>query len=333
MTKMKMIMLLIMQCMVAWFCSCVKAPVEVTLKNRIEISESQVKEIAEDIYEKLAEIDFEHPPGSPAGMIDKDICSAAYKVWLRKQFDQGIVPKETVLPREYASSSNDPLIHQCRAIDFEKEYEDAVQKSASENKRKRKALIFGISQFRDALNSNRCTDNFIDLDKEKIAIKAIYLNVVVNKLSVKAPIYKLYTSYDDISEEELETPDAEESLKTDGTIMLLGETRAFERRFVGRVPVDLESDRQKFFEAEGPAVSLDGILLAIPTPIANTPETKTVGSKTYYIVPEGKLSVTLSTEVAVHLSTSDAKCAFDRFKESIREEEAKREKEAEAEGK
>jgi hypothetical protein len=73
-------------------------------------------------------------------------------------------------------------------------------------------------------------------------------------------------------------------------------------------------------------VSLDGTLIAIPSAIASAPETIKVGEKEFFAVPSGKLTVTLSTQIEALLTGADVICAFDQLKDSIREEEAKREK-------
>lgn len=322
MTTLNLVKRLTMPCLVASLFSCVKMPLDITLKDKIEISEQQVQEIAEDIFEKLSELDFNSPP--PPGIPHTE-CSAAYKIWLRKQFDRGLVPKDIITAAEYGVSSSNPQIHACRYIDFEEEYKNAVGKSAGDEKRKRKAIIFGVSQFREKLISNKCTENFLDLDKEKITITGIELHVVENSLSVNAPRYKLYSSYEDDSlRDEIEgQTNAETKLVEDGTLMELGETRSIERRYVGPVAVDLNQSKDAFFEAEGPVVSLDGTLFAIPSSMASAPEITTVGGKEYFIVPTGKLALTLGTKLEVRFSTHDALCAFNRLKESIREVEAK----------
>src|SRR5690606_10056929 len=100
----------------------------------IEIKESDIKQITDEIYQRLSALDFSHPTGSPAGMVNPEECSKAYKVWLRKQFDIGLVPRGLVLPSVYAASSNNPLIHQCRPLKFQKEYEEATYERSLEVK-------------------------------------------------------------------------------------------------------------------------------------------------------------------------------------------------------
>lgn len=250
-------------------------------------------------------------------------CSAAYKIWLRKQFDIGRVPKETITATVYGESSSNPNIHECRSIDFETEYKKAVQESVNDENRKRKAIVFGVSSFREALRKNKCFDRFLDLDKEKITITSIDLIVDKNTLSVKAPRYNLYSSYEDdgLKDEIESTMNAEDALVKDGTLMLLGQTQPIAKRFVGKSPVILNSDQDDFFNAEGPVVSLDGTLYAIPTKIASEPEIERVGTQEFYVVPSGKLVLVLATTIDVKFSTHDARCALGHLKESIAEEE------------
>ena len=328
MTKIKMVKLLAMQCVLVLVGSCIKAPVDIALKEKIEISEEQIREIADEIYDNLAEIDFASPPPPT---IDPKECRAAYKVWLRKQFyELGYIPNDIVLAAEYGISSTNPAIHECKSIDFKKEYEDAIKKRTDEQKTKRKAMVIDVTSFRDKLLTNKCTERLLDLDKEKIEIKDLIIHVVENTLSVKAPRYKLFTSYEDSIKDEIEeTVNAEETMMQKGTLMFLGETRIIDRRFVGKLPVELNSNQDDYFQAEGPIVSLGGSLLAIPTTVASEAETTTIRDREYFIVPKGKLSLTLAVNLDVRLTTYDAKCAFDRLKEAIREEEAKREREEE----
>lgn len=297
---------------------CIKAPVELSMKKEIEISESEVEDIATRIYDNLAELDLSHPEGSPATMIDKDECSAAYKVWLKKQFDRGLVPRGMILSSTYGESSSNPLIYQCRAINFDIEFEKATIESASASERE--ARLFDFSEFKEILKTNKCIDNFLDPDKEKIEITSIDLWVKENTLTVASPTYKIYTSEKVLAPEILEEEDAEKKLLADNTLMKLGETLPFKSRFTGKIPVTLVDAEQKWY-AEVPVVSLDGSVVAAPSSFAGEPETVEVAGLRYFVVPKGKVRLSLLLNVSVLGTARDAWCVYDKFIEDIKKEE------------
>lgn len=317
MAKIKTVMLLGMQCLIAWLCSCVQVPMEYTLKNSVELSEYNMQQISDEIYEKLSEIDFAHPAGSTAE-VDPKRCSDAYKIWLRTQFDKGLVPKKTITPAQYGNNS-DPLISECRSVDLETEYKEAIKKNLEQNKLKGETVLMSFEQFQKDVNKNRCTGNFIDLNKEKIQVRGMYLNVIENTLSIRAPSYRIYTSFEEnIVKEDIEEKGGEESMVKDETLMLLGNSREIKAKFVGKSLVDLNSDQQKLRDAEGPFTSLDGCMIAVPRPFMEA-QTTIIDSETFYIVPSGSLKASLITQVNVRFSSQDAKCAFDRYKEKSKE--------------
>jgi hypothetical protein len=301
--------------------SCLKVPIELDLSEKIEISTQKISDIAEQIYEILAEIDFSSPASCP-----ENDCRAAYKIWLRKQFNNGLVPKGLIGPLEYGASgiSANPAISTCRHIDFEAEYEKATEKNVRTSKRE--AVIFRLNDFRNKISSNKCTDNFIDPDQEKITIDEINLHVLKNTLSVSSPIFNLYTSDEEVTKDELEEIDAESNLIKDGILYHLTQTKKIPPRFTGILPTNLESDPQKFSDAEVPIVALDGTIIAIPSMIAGEPESKTVAGKDYFVVPTGSISLRLTMRVSVKAKLSDAKCAYEQFKDSIKKEEEERKK-------
>lgn len=307
-------MLLSMQCMVAWFCSCVQVPLEYTLNNAIELSEDEVKQIADDIYDILAELDFAHEESSTATIAPQK-CSDAWKIWLRAQFDKGLVPKRIITPADYGNNS-DPLISECRSIDLEAEYKEAVKKNSQEDQLKGGSFFLSFAKLRSDVNVNRCSDNFINLDKEKIIIIGMNMNVLENTLSIQPPTFKLYTTFEEkIAEKDFQEKGAEEDMVKDGTIMLLAKTRPVAKGFVGSMPIDLNSDKQQLRDAEGPYTSLDGSMIAIPNAIAAVPETTVVDSQTFYKVPRGAFIANINTRLSVRFSSADAKCAWERYKE------------------
>lgn len=301
-------------------CSCIRAPLELTMKEKIQITKEQIADISEKVYDALKAIDFSEPIACP-----KPDAEAAYKIWLRKQFDRGRVPKGNISPEIYGESglSANPNIASCRHIDFAKEYENATKDSAK--KSKREAIVFRMGEIRDKLKSTKCTDNFIDPDQAKITIDEINLRVLENTLSVAAPTYKLYTSDDELSKEEMEENHAEENLLKDGIIYFLAKTKPIPPRFTGTLPADLESDRKKFSDAEVPIVGLDGSVVALPSLVASEPEVKKAADGTeYFVVPSGHLTLMISMKISIKLTMADSKCMYDQFKESIKKEEEER---------
>lgn len=301
--------------------SCLKVPMELTIKEPITMSEAEVKTISDNIYEKLSELDFKHPTGA-VGLIDPAECSKAYKVWLRKQFDIGYLPTNVILPSEYAQSSGHPKINECRTIDFNKEYEDAISQSSEKNKRD--GLIIGFNKFREKLIDHKCSERFIDLDREKIAILGIDLIVLKNSISIKPPRFKLYTSFDEITEAKISKDDAEETLVKNGTLTLLGETMPIPAQFTGTMPIKLNENREDFRFAEAPLVSLDGSLLAFPSALSTEPEIVPRNGQSYFVLPQGEISITISLAISTRFTTDDALCALEQLKASIEEDEAKR---------
>lgn len=299
--------------------SCIKAPVELTLKKEIGITEEEVKEIADNIYDDMAGLDFSEAPGCP-----HQECSTAYKTWLRKQFDRGLVPTGLVGPHEYAASgmATHPDIAKCRHIDFDIEYQNAKEQSAK--KSKREGMIFTMTEIRDKLNSTKCSENFIDPDKEKIQIHGIDLKILSNKLSVHSPSYTMYTSDNELTKEELEEPNAEANLVKDGVLFALAKTKPIPPYFAAVWPAELESDPEKFSDAEVPVVSLSGSVAAIPSPISQEAEVKMVSGRKYYVVPSGSLSARLVVSFSLLATGADAKCMADRFRESVKKEEEER---------
>lgn len=307
--------------MLPLFCSCIKAPFEVNLNEKIEVTEKTIADIREQIYDALSEIDFSKPASCP-----EDEVRAAYKIWLRQQFNKGYLKKDIISPLEYGASglSAHPAIATCRHLDFAKEYKDAQEKRLK--KAKREAIIFRLNSIRDIISSNKCTDNFIDLSKEKITINDIGLHISQNSLSVTAPKYKLYTSDEELRKEELEELNAETELVANNTLYFIAQTKPIKPHSTGVFPVELEPDGQKFSDAEVPIVALNGSVVAIPNLMASEPEIITRAGDEYYVVPSGMLSLRLTLKVSVSFSLADALCAYDQFKESIKKEEEGRKK-------
>lgn len=324
MTKLKLMIRLTLFSNILLVISCVKAPIELTLKEEIAVTEAEIKEITDKTYEILAELNFEHPAGSAAGLVNPKECSAAYKIWLRKRFDIGLVPKRVIPSSEYGESSSNPKITQCRPINLEQEFVVATEKSVGETERE--ASLFTMNQYREALKGSKCAENFIDPDRRQIEITEMNLHVIENTLTVSAPRYVIYTSDEELNPEMLSEVDAEKTLIDDGTLMPLAETRTIPSRFVGNLLIDPIGDEKEHDYAVVPLVSLEGSTIAIPKGFSTSPEITEVAGSPYYIVPQGGIRMRMSIKLTFKASLADAICVFKQFKNEVKEEDDKRKK-------
>lgn len=298
--------------------ACITAPVELSLKKEITVGQEEVRDIAEKVYDQLVNsIDFEHPPGSPGGLIDPQECKKSFETWLRKAFDVGQVPHRMITPLEYGRSSSDPKIGQCRTIDLVNEYETAIAQASSTTETD--AMLFTFDEFQKDMDSNECIEEFLDPDEEKIEISGINAKIIENTLSIPIPPYTIYTSNESLTLDELSETDAEQTLVDEGALMMLAEMPKTQPFFTGNVPLDLVPPKEKYY-SEVPVVSLSGSLVAIPELLGAKAEIKTVDGQQFFVVPKGHARLHLSVDMRITGTLKDAKCMLERFKKAIREQ-------------
>jgi hypothetical protein len=297
--------------------SCITVPIEVTVPQIVEITEKEVSDISEKIFNFLLQINL--TPTGPG--ISEDQCRAAFKLWLRKQFDLGRVPKGLVTPLEYGIYQSDPDFFNCPNINLETEYKDANEKYAKDAVQNLSGgLLFDASEHRDAVAVNKCAENFVDLKRNKIDLIKMSVEVLENTLTISSPPNNIYTGFD-VAKDELEEEDGVAKLLDEGALTLLGTLERIPSKFVGQLPIVLAT--KQFRRAALPLTTLDGILAVIPEVLGAVPETTKIAGREYYIIPGGKMRLQLTMTVNISASLRDVKCVFDMFKESIREEESR----------
>jgi|GEM_PF-4153595 len=300
-------------------CSCAKVPVEFKINQELELTEQDVENITDRIKAKLRNIDFSHPEDSPPGMIDPEICRQAYWVWLDKKFEEGFVPKKVIGPEEYAESSTDPLIMQCKRIDFGTTYQvsaEPIMKDATA------AIVhFSMEETKKTVSENRCLRSFIDPEKGKMAIKYMALRIRRNTLNVTSPSYTIYSSDRAMTEAEIQSK-SESQLLSDGIFMTLAHSEPVPERFTGTVPITPVVNQEAFSRASLPIRSLTGAIIAYPNFLDFRPQTQNVFGQISYIVPKGGIKADILIAFDFLVSLKDAWCSYDEFLEEIKKKEA-----------
>lgn len=300
---------------------CVKIPLEISLSDELAFTHSEIDKISEKLYEILSQLNFSHPPDSPAGLIDPTICSKAYQVWLQKSFDEGRILRGVIQPAVYAASSNDPKISECRPINFDDEYKKALELSARNEERE--VEIFSLDPMRDELGDNPCLDIFLNPEKEKVAVKSISIAIVENSLTFDLPTTKVYSSHKQITKEMLvDEAQREELIRTD-KLMLLAESEAIASRFTGNYLTRLVNAEDKFY-AEAPLIALKGSVVVIPDVFSSKPRVVEEKGNQYYLVPKGQLKMKMRIGLTIWGRLKDVKCLWDHFKDGIKKEDQER---------
>jgi hypothetical protein len=320
MVKLKLVIALPIICSLLLINSCVDVPLEFTLQDKLELSEETVKEITDKIKEEFfSRISFAHPVGSPH-TINPEECKTAFGLWLRNQFAQGYLPKKIILPSEYAESSRNPLIYQCRSIDISKEFEMTSEQVMGEEMGD--VILFGgMKKLRDDLRENKCYENFIDPARGKLEVAAMNIEVKKNTLNISALSYTIYTSDKEITPDIIKAKPAADLVK-DGTYQILAHTKPIPPEFVGSFPIDLS--QKKYDKSITPLITLEGGAVAYPRIFSGKPETIKMSGQTYYVVPKGGILAFVRLTYLLKTSLRDAHCLYYQFIDEIKEEERER---------
>lgn len=296
--------------------SCVKVPVEITLDKPILLDEKDIKKIVKDIHERLAAIDLTPPGYAPGkGMVDPEHCSLEYKKWLDARFAEFRIPKKLVSPAEYAKDSTNPLILQCKAVDFNVEYTESAREAVESSNSQKGAWRFDLEEFRNSIASQECSKNLIDPEKKKLFIKTIGMLVTKNTLNVSSPNYKIYYTTKKITDDELAAKDAERDLVTDGHLRGFARSKGVPPRYEGLWAVDMAPDSEGFEEVQENIGISDTDILAIPDVIGRDPEIVMLGDQPHFVVPNGSMAFYIALELSIKAEIADAMCALRVYKE------------------
>lgn len=309
------------------YLSCVVVPVEVTLDKAVYITEARVKEIVDEVHTHLSALDLAVPGHvEGAGKVKKADCSSAFNRWLDKQFDNGLIPKRIITPEEYAKGSANPLIHQCKTINLDVEFPEAVKESVgAQSEQLKNAPRFHLDTLREKINSKKCTKNFIDPEKQKFHIKAIKFSVKNNTLNIPSPRYGIYYTSGKVTKEELEQNNALSEFIGKGQLKLFAKSEPIPPRFRGdRLIFSSGNDHYKELEEKLGQPDVD--ILAVPDVVGRDPETTVIGDKPYYVVPKGHLMFYISVDLAIKAELSDALCALQEYKDDMKAQEEERRK-------
>jgi hypothetical protein len=281
--------------------SCIDVPVELKLTKTLEITEEQIQQTAEALYQELSNI------SAPS------VCIKAYKSWLKKQFDLGLIPSGIIKPSEYAFASGIKT-DQCPNINLDELYKKA-SKEASKIFYQQSTIVY-IRKIRNLFPDNRCAKNFFHSKSKKIIINTIYADIKENTLDFTFPKFIIFTSKENLSKEELEENDTIEKYIENKQLLPAAETKKIPPRFTGMMPLELAKDNQSLV----PITSLKGVLVIVPD--IKEPITKKISGRDYYVVPAGKsISLSFITKYDVIGTLADAKCVYDIFKEFIKKED------------
>ncbi len=324
MTKQKSTIALIASLCIALCNACAKVPMEFKVKKSFEITEKDLEEITNAIKEKLLEVDFSHPAGSPADMIDPEECKEAYARWLNRQFAIGYVPKKVVGPDDYAQSSSNPKKKECKAIDFAIKYKVSSDKVMEQQRRD--IVLFNMEDTKEKIDKKKCLKAFIDPEKGKMELTHITLKVEKNRLNVASPSYKIYASNRVLTEDDVKkTP--EQRFVEDGTFRLFANSVPIPAKYTGESRVDPIKDKELYKKAIVPLLSLTGSFVGYPNFAQFEPETKELGGQTYFIVPKGSLKAEIYLMFNFIASLKDAVCTYNDLIDQIKKIEQDRESE------
>lgn len=306
--------------------SCVDIPVEVTLSKSIVFNESRVKKLVDNVYNRMAAINLGPAASMPAPKIDAKECNKAFGIWLAEQFTKGIVPKRLITPLDYAKGTTNPLIGQCKNINLDLEFSEAVKEVVKNQAGTQEGTILKLDKFRDSLNSDECSKNFAKEDDPRITVKNIGFWVKKNTLNIHAPSYNIYYSTRPISNEELAPHQAEKNLIEGGHMVAFAKSTSFAPRFEGYSPLEYIDGIEGFKKIRSKFAGLQPDIIALPEIIIANPETTMVNDEEFFIVPKGLLALYITLEISVKAKLSDALCALRVYKEEekLKDEERRR---------
>lgn len=300
--------------------SCINVPVEITLDKAVSMNDQEVQNVVDDIHKHLKEAKLASP-NTPGATISADECNNVFNAWLDKQFAQYLIPKKNVTPFEYAKVQleQNPLLSQCKNVNLDFEFTDAIRETAASSTTQSKAALFKLNDFREKLSSTKCVKNFIDPEKKKLTLLGMSLSVTQNTLNVKAPKYNIYYTTKQIRESELQLANAEKTLVKDGQLVKFAESEIIPARFEGEQPVFFSRELKEFDVIQERFGVANSDLIAIPALIGQEPAISTIGGQSYYVVPKGHIAFYIALKLSVKAELADALCALEEYKKEQKE--------------
>lgn len=310
--------------------SCVNAPVVFSYGEAVDITEEDTQKIADDIKRELHSINFtpdNYVPG-PTVPVPED-CQAAFNLWIDRHLAKNLIPKMLVSALEYAKDQipSNGLLAQCRSIDTEKEFEEALKNASSEDQQQKKsAYVFNLEDLQNAIDDDKCGRNFINPNKMKVSINSISVKVDKNSLNIKAPKYNIYYGSYLLEEDSFIEPGSEKALSDKGDIVKFAYLDRIAPRFTGKKELVIDKSSAQFSKAQKELGSLDSNLIAIPETIGQEKETMPIDNQDYFIVPKGMIRLYLVLEVSLKGEIADALCVLKQVKEKAKEKDDDRKK-------
>lgn len=294
--------------------SCVLAPVEVKLDEKIEITRKQVNQISDEILAEITDLDSSVFGLATKGEVDLENCKDAFNDWIKVQFNKGLVPKKVVAIDEYGASNVFPHKDQCQSVDLGKEF---IRAQADRNKKatKKEALIFRLHELKEILAENGpCATHYMAKGERKITLDGIYMDILVNKLNYYAPIYDVYYTTKTVTKNDLEQEGAEQNLISNGALKYFAESESLKPGFTGPSRFKLIKDLSSLNEAQEKIGTLEADIIAIPKTAKLDLAIKKQDGQEFFIIPQGMLEGTLNLEVSLKAEVGDAICALKEFK-------------------
>lgn len=300
--------------------SCVRVPMEFTLKNDIILSEKDMKKIRADIKKALSQIDFK--PKRPSASFDSAECNRAYQKWLERQFEEiGYLPRRNIVPEIDFKPFSRIDLKECRTVDYEVEYrersEDAYDEAAP------KIFLSSLESQAQTLNESKCGKRFLDRELGKIILSSMDILISKNTLNFSAPSYKIYTSNKYLTVDDFNV--SEKDLVESKTLLLLARTPRVPARSKGKFFIRTISDFARYQEAVLPLTSFGGSLVGYPDGASFGPQVTSFDGVDHFIVPSGEFRAEVHMIFEFVGTLKDVSCAYYDFIDKIKKHERERE--------
>jgi hypothetical protein len=264
--------------------SCVRVPMEFTLKNDITLSKNDMEKIKLNIRDALGQIDFK--PKRSSGHFDPNECNLAYKQWLKRQFDEvGYIPKRNIVPEIDFKPFSKVDLKECRTIDFDVEYRERSQIAYDEAAPK--IFISSLESQAKTLNESKCGRRFLERGLGKIVLYDMSIHIIKNSLNFDAPLYKIYTSNKYLKPEDFSEV-SEKDLVNRKTLMLLAHTPRVSPKSKGKFFIRTISDFPRYQEAVLPLSTFAGSLVGYPDGVSFGPQVINFAGMDHFIIPNGE---------------------------------------------
>lgn len=289
--------------------SCINVPVEFTLEKVIEVEEDTYQNQANSLKDELIGLLDLGTASTPRA------CEKAFSGWVLEQVYTGFVPKRLVRPTEYGKTSKDALINNCKSVDLSVKVPEAFKKMAEKGLQELPFAFFDVQKVRQDIASKKCTKDYLDPEKQKLALLGMKTLSLENTLNIDAPVYNIYYTTRRIEQAEREEFEAEKKLTESGAIKKLGTTRTFAPGFKGTLPIDFVENSEDKKQALNAFRSFNTDLIAYPAPISSEPLVTQIASESYFIIPKGRLNMRLQMDLEINAGMSNIRCALKNWRE------------------